>query len=90
MKKVMVIDIPDVAFTANDLENLIWMHHVARPDVVKVQDMTGSVARITEMREAQKCYSEQFPTGYEVYAPKEAEQAVDEIIKNLGELDEDD
>lgn len=38
------------------------------------------IEAVIEMRRAQKIYSENFPTGYECYAPTEFESKVDNII----------
>ena len=38
---------------------------------------------VKRMREAQKVYSEQFPTGFGCYAPIELEEKVDEYLKKM-------
>lgn len=41
------------------------------------------VSLVKRMREAQKIYSETFPTGYGCYAPTELESKVDEYLKKM-------
>lgn len=41
------------------------------------------VSLVKKMREAQKVYSEQFPTGFRCYAPIELEEKVDEYLKKM-------
>jgi hypothetical protein len=38
---------------------------------------------VCKMREAQKIYSETFPTGHGCYAPTELESEVDEYLKKM-------
>ena len=38
---------------------------------------------VKQIREAQKVYSEMFPTGYECYAPTDLESEVDELLKEM-------
>lgn len=49
------------------------------------QDFKEFVSLVKEMREAQKVYSEQFPTGFGCYAPIELEEKVDEYLKEMEE-----
>ena len=49
------------------------------------KDYKEFVSLVKRMREAQKVYSETFPTGYECYAPVELEQEVDEYLKKMEE-----
>ena len=41
------------------------------------------VSLVREMREAQRVYSEMFPTGHGCYAPIELEKKVDEYLKKM-------
>lgn len=41
------------------------------------------VSLVRKMREAQKVYSELFPTGFGCYAPIELEEKVDEYLKKM-------
>ena len=43
------------------------------------------VSIVREMREAQRVYSEMFPTGNGCYAPIELEKKVDEYLKKMEE-----
>ena len=49
------------------------------------KDLLEFVSLVKRMREAQKVYSEQFPTGFECYAPIELEEKVDEYLKKMEE-----
>ena len=49
------------------------------------KDYKEFASLVKRMREAQKVYSETFPTGYECYAPVELEQKVDEYLKKMEE-----
>lgn len=47
------------------------------------QDYKEFASLIRRMREAQKVYSELFPTGFGCYAPIELEEKVDEYLKKM-------
>ena len=56
-------------------------------DAQKVAELIAEyntlVRLVEDMREAQRTYSEMFPTGYECYAPIELEKKVDNLIENI-------
>lgn len=47
------------------------------------QDYKEFASLVKRMREAQKVYSETFPTGYGCYAPVELEKEVDSYLKKM-------
>ena len=47
------------------------------------KDYKEFISLVKRMREAQKIYSETFPTGYGCYAPTELESEVDEYLKKM-------
>ena len=49
------------------------------------KDLLEFVSLVKRMREAQKVYSEQFPTGFGCYAPIKLEEKVDEYLKKMEE-----
>lgn len=52
-------------------------------DRIKVKEVTDFLSLVKRMREAQKVYSETFPTGYGCYAPVKLEKEVDEYLKKV-------
>ena len=101
MKKTFVIQVeyPDndvipsmevMEVTQECIEHYMELHFGANImdgdyDRIKVKEVTDGFSLVNRMREAQKVYSETFPTGYECYAPVELEQKVDEYLKKMEE-----
>ena len=52
-------------------------------DMITEKDYQEFVSLVKQMRDAQKVYSETFPTGYGCYAPVELEKEVDEYLKKM-------
>lgn len=48
-----------------------------------ISELCDFVSLVREMREAQRVYSEMFPTEYGCYAPIELEKKVDEYLKKM-------
>lgn len=99
MKKTFVIQVeyPDndvipsnevMEVTQECIEHYMELHFGANImdgdyDRIKVKEVTDGFSLVKRMREAQKVYSETFPTGYGCYAPVELEKEVDEYLKKM-------
>ena len=99
MKKTFVIQVeyPDCDFVPSEevmevtqecIEHYMELHFGANImdgdyDRIKVKEVTDRFSLVKRMREAQKVYSEMFPTGYGCYAPTELESEVDEYLKKI-------
>ena len=64
---------------------IVLEKNIIREEQIEVKEATKFVSLVKRMREAQKVYSETFPTGYECYAPTELESEVDEYLKKMEE-----
>ena len=56
------------------------IHNAVHAELREFEEFKELVKR---MREAQKVYSETFPTGYGCYAPVELEKEVDSYLKKM-------
>ena len=99
MKKTFVIQVeyPDndvipskevMEVTQECIEHYMELHFGANImdgdyDRIKVKEVTDGFSLVRGMREAQKVYSETFPTGYRCYVPVDLVREVDEFLKNM-------